>query len=628
MQVRIKKHLLQLNMLLIALLFSIQVQAQSKAEQVENKLQAIEKYVYQNPVEAKTELLKLLESKGSVPDSTLGKIYMNLSTVLGMTNRLDSAIQASNEAIRLLPDLSVNKASALKVKAIVYRLKGEWKQAEEAIELLLQLNDSIWNNDMLKAMTLQEYASLCLDQYDFLKATHLYLEALNVVNSSDFNGPVKPFTAVKLQVNLAEAYMHSGNYPFSIREFNSAMPVLDSLKDFEGFVRAGYQLVEAYIRSGQALKADSLLNVLMPITVRLQNEELESYILYKKGDVQASQRNYVGALPYYRSAFGLLEKNNSPVLLECATAYLKSLKKTGSAEEAMQLLESKVLNEMIASSLKEEQLEFKKAALHFIWKDLSNAQLYAYMGDLMELNDSVTTDREKRSAMQIQAEYQFERQQEKENLLMRENEVLKQKEQFKQKQLYLSISIGILLIIIILLLVLRQRQRSRENDRMLQAKEQEILFQKERRDWAEREKDLRDQLIQQQKAELIRSVEDAAELRTKLEQLVVEQREEKRQELLEQIERGKEKKQSLESLLSQFNAAYPTFTASLVKKYPDLTQADLQFCSLYRMNLTTKEISVLLHMEPRSVYIKKYRVVDKMGLSETEQFEQVLYSVE
>lgn len=46
------------------------------------------------------------------------------------------------------------------------------------------------------------------------------------------------------------------------------------------------------------------------------------------------------------------------------------------------------------------------------------------------------------------------------------------------------------------------------------------------------------------------------------------------------------------------------------------------------MNLTTKEISVLLHMEPRSVYIKKYRVVDKMGLSETEQFEQVLYGVE
>ena len=84
----------------------------------------------------------------------------------------------------------------------------------------------------------------------------------------------------------------------------------------------------------------------------------------------------------------------------------------------------------------------------------------------------------------------------------------------------------------------------------------------------------------------------------------------------------------MESLLSQFNAVYPTFAASLVKRYSELTQADVQFCTLYRMNLTTKEISVLLNIEPRSVYIKKYRVVEKMGLSETEQFEQVLFGME
>jgi hypothetical protein len=599
--------------------------AQSKTKLVENKLEAIEKYLYQNPVAAKSDLLKLLQRKDEVPDSTLGTIYMNLATVLGMTNRLDSAIQASNEAIRLLPEQSVNKATALKLKAIVYRLKGEWKPAEETIELLLQLNDSIWKNDMLEAMTLQEYASLCLDRYDYSKATNLYLEALNVINSTDFKGPEKPFTAIKLQVNLAEAYMRAGNYLFSIREFNSAMPVLDSLKDFEGFVRAGYQLVEAYIRSGQALKADSLLNVLMPITVSLHNEELQSYILYKKGDVQASKRNYAGALPYYRSAFGLLEKNKSPVLLECTTAYLKSLKRTGSDEEARQVLDSKVLNEMIPSSLKEEQLEFRKSALPFIGQDLTNTQLLAYMENLIDLNDSVATDKEKRSAIQIQAQYQFERQREKEDLLTRENEVLKEREHFKQKQLYFSVSIAILLLTILGLLVIRLRQRASENERRLQAKEQELQFQKERREWAEREKDLRDQLIQQQKAELIRSVEDATELRTKLEQLVSEQQEDKRKELLTQIENSKNEKQSMESLLSQFNAVYPTFAASLLKRYPGLSQADVQFCTLYRMNLTTKEISVLLNIEPRSVYIKKYRVVEKMGLSETEQFEQVLF---
>jgi DNA-binding CsgD family transcriptional regulator len=230
--------------------------------------------------------------------------------------------------------------------------------------------------------------------------------------------------------------------------------------------------------------------------------------------------------------------------------------------------------------------------------------------------------------MQLQAEYQFERQQVKENLLLRENEALKQNEQFKRKQLYFSTFIAILMLTVLLLLILRLRQRTRNNEKLMKIKEQEILFQKERRDWAEREKDLRDQLIQQQKAELIRSVEDAAELRTKLEQLVVEQQEENRKDILQQFEKGKEEKRSMESLLSQFNAVYPTFAALLIKRYSELTQADVQFCTLYRMNLTTKEISVLLNIEPRSVYIKKYRVVEKMGLSETEQFEQVLFGME
>jgi tetratricopeptide (TPR) repeat protein len=628
MRIYSKKQLLPFFMLLHFLLFAASAVAQSSGEQIEKKLEAIVKVMYQNPVAAKPELLKLLQRKDGVPDSTIAKVYMNLSTVLGMTNRLDSSIYACNEAIRLIPDQSINKSSALKTLAIVYRLKGEWKKAEEAIHLLLQLNDSIWKNDFLKAITLQEYASLCLDQYEYKKATKLFLEALNVVNSPGYKGPEAYYASVKLQVNLAEAYMRSGNYAFSISEFNSAMSKLDSLKDFDGQIRAGINLVGAYISSGQNQKADSLVKALIPNSIQLDNKELQAYIQLKQGDVLAARGEYDKSEYHYRTAFEQLEINDSPALLECATAYLKALKETGNTIEAKRVLGSKVLSRFLANSPKVDQLAFTKAALHFKWQDLPKAELYAYIQNLIQLNDSVVADKEKHSAMQLQAEYQFERQQVKENLLLRENEVLKQKEQFKRKQLYFSTSIAILMLTVLVLLILRLRQRTRNNEKLMKIQEQEILFQKERRDWAEREKDLRDQLIQQQKTELIRSVEDAAELRTKLEQLVVEQQEENRKDILQQFEKGKEEKRSMESLLSQFNAVYPTFAASLVKRYSELTQADVQFCTLYRMNLTTKEISVLLNIEPRSVYIKKYRVVEKMGLSETEQFEQVLFGME
>jgi len=46
-----------------------------------------------------------------------------------------------------------------------------------------------------------------------------------------------------------------------------------------------------------------------------------------------------------------------------------------------------------------------------------------------------------------------------------------------------------------------------------------------------------------------------------------------------------------------------------------------------RMNLSTKEISSLFNIEHRSVYARKYRIMDKMGLGKDDDFEQVLFSI-
>jgi len=123
----------------------------------------------------------------------------------------------------------------------------------------------------------------------------------------------------------------------------------------------------------------------------------------------------------------------------------------------------------------------------------------------------------------------------------------------------------------------------------------------------------------------MRNVEDAAELRAQLEQLVMEQQQDRRKELLDQFERTKEEKMGLGFMVSQFNALHPTFAAELIRNYPVLSTADIQFCTLCRMNLNTKEISTLLSIESRSVYVRKYRIIEKMGLSETDDFEKVLF---
>ena len=171
---------------------------------------------------------------------------------------------------------------------------------------------------------------------------------------------------------------------------------------------------------------------------------------------------------------------------------------------------------------------------------------------------------------------------------------------------------------------IRQRSKIQANELDMQRKETEI--QKQQTEFALQEKNYRDQLLEQQKIVLTQTLADSEELKIKLNQIVEEQEQGRRQELLEQFEKSKEDKMGLEKLLVQFNNIHPAFISELHGRYPKLSQSDLQFCILYRMNISTKDIASLLHIEPRSIYAKKYRIMEKMGLGKENDFDSVIFS--
>jgi DNA-binding CsgD family transcriptional regulator len=133
-------------------------------------------------------------------------------------------------------------------------------------------------------------------------------------------------------------------------------------------------------------------------------------------------------------------------------------------------------------------------------------------------------------------------------------------------------------------------------------------------------------LLEQQKIVLTQTLADSEELKLKINQIVEEQQQERRQELMVQFEKAVEDRTGLDKLLVQFNSIHPGFASELLQNYPKLTQADMQFCILYRMNLSTKEISALLHVEPRSIYAKKYRIMEKMGLGADDDFDKIIFN--
>lgn len=611
---------------IVALTHQTYVVGQMREDQIIKEIISIEGTLYQNPVDAKFRLQKLITYNPNVSDSTKSLLYLKWGTTLGMTNNLDSAIWAVKKSYQLSPQYNIEKGSALKILAILYRLQGNYKEAEKALTESLELNENIWKDPIHEVITLQEYGSLCLDQYDYARALDFYLQALDTMQSPRFINSKKPMLIAKLRLNLGEAYVLSGNYPMAIHEFEASLPTLDSLQDIEGLVRAGEVISNAYIHLKQYAKADSLLQRLYPLTEKLQNEELKAFIHLGKANSFVAQGNTILALANFQQAFAIMNKNNSASILDCVNPYLKLLIKTGAQSEAKQIMSASSVQAVLSNTLPQDLLEFRKSEIQLLWKDKSTTELHTYYQDLIQLADSVYQDEKRKSALEAQAKYQFERQKEVEEHLVTENTLLKEKEEFKKVQLFMSIAIGILICFVLILIVRRLRQRTLIQSEQIAAKEAEINFHKERREWAEREKAFREQLIQQQKNIITKNIEDAEQMQAQLERLVLEQKQSQRKEMVAQFELIKQDLSGIDLLITQFNALHPLFTQTLIKQFPKLSQADVQFCTFVRMNLTTKEISQLLHIEPRSIYVKKYRIMEKMNLGEQDDFEKILFN--
>ncbi len=77
-----------------------------------------------------------------------------------------------------------------------------------------------------------------------------------------------------------------------------------------------------------------------------------------------------------------------------------------------------------------------------------------------------------------------------------------------------------------------------------------------------------------------------------------------------------------------FENVYPEFFIALQQKAADtLTQLDLKYCAYIKMGLSNKEIASLLHVEPKSVHMTRYRMRQKMQLSEQEDLTDFISNI-
>jgi DNA-binding CsgD family transcriptional regulator len=91
------------------------------------------------------------------------------------------------------------------------------------------------------------------------------------------------------------------------------------------------------------------------------------------------------------------------------------------------------------------------------------------------------------------------------------------------------------------------------------------------------------------------------------------------------VDKSLEADEEFELLQRNFANSNPRFFASLQLKAAEaLTQLDLKYCGYIKLGMSTKEIANLMHIEPKSMRMARYRIKQKLQLDKEEDLDNFI----
>lgn len=88
--------------------------------------------------------------------------------------------------------------------------------------------------------------------------------------------------------------------------------------------------------------------------------------------------------------------------------------------------------------------------------------------------------------------------------------------------------------------------------------------------------------------------------------------------LLKRINREIDNRQQWKVFEAHFEAVHADFLKRLKEQYPNLSPRELKLCAYLRLNISTKEIALLMNISVRGAEVSRYRLRNKLGLDRKE----------
>ena len=481
---------------------------------------------------------------------------------------------------------------------------------ERMIPILLSIGSMHFFNNAFDSVAIyyKELVPL-VDKGSTYEAHFFFLEALDYYLKADYSSAVEAllksvslfekaedveFLGVAYH-NLSDNYYRLGNKALQLyyaqkalakhRETGNTYQLAHTLNNLGSYYNSIQELDSALLQYDLAYKEIEQLN---SVYLMAQNLTNRANIYEKKGDLASAEHLFKTCEElsaendiYYGVMLSALNLGN---LYRQMKAYDTAFAKLKQAEDWANLLQTR----------REQALIYQRMA--WLARDRGDfAEAYTMNVRYHALNDSIVNERVRMEANELQEKYESER---------KENQILLLSKQKLSQQLI----IVLLVLAVGILIILTQWFRSKHLLARSRYEASQRINSINEANLKEREKDLMDQILEKMVLE------------KNLDELMDKINGKGHDDMLKKLEAIKNKQSPLDNMLEKYRTLHPEFIKALLDRYPDLTKNDLEFCSLLRMNMSTKEIALLMNIKADSVFTKKYRLVKKMNLPKDTDF--------
>jgi hypothetical protein len=593
--------------------------------EINNEISSLSQSKFDNPLQAAESLKKIINYR-NLPDSSLGNAYIELSVCYGMMNQIENGTIMANKALPLISN-PTTRVYLLKTLGMLYAIRKNNQMADSCFRMAIAGCEKIRENLDMKALVLGEYANYFYENYDYVNNLKLLNQAIEVRNRIKDDNPRYIAT---LRQKISKTFLAMGDYDFVESENLSIIKLLENTKSDQRFTFLGYayqNLGIVYQNKKKYDLSDSMLNKSNSYFEKINNNDLVAYSTAQLAKNKLLRKLPTQALPLARTSYETMKKEQSVYILESATIYLNALNDLKLFDEGKQILDDSLVKATLKDNYSSISLEFYKSKIPFLSALQDHVGEKLNYNDILKVSDSIYNLDKLKLIIELQAKYQIQLKEKDEKLLKQENQILTQKNKLNTGLLILSIIIG---SVIVLFFLYRNEKNKlllevQSNEIKQKEKENQILTQKAEAE--EKDKVLKEIIIEQQKQEMLLHIEKIQQLENDLLYSTNKNLESEREEIRKHLHKLKEGKEYLELFMAKFNTLYPNFSQQLVSKYPALNNSDIVFCALVRINLYTKEIGAVLNIEQFSVYRRKYRVMEKMSIKSDDEFKNIIFGI-